>query len=97
MEIMISIVVATYKRPELLRRCLNSIPFLYQSLVDVLVIDDDPNMSGADVVSEFNSIRYFSKRGFDGGLSNSRNLGINLAIGKYLIFIDDDDFFDFEQ
>ena len=93
MQKLISIVIPTYRRTAHLQRALESIEFDDLSLIDVIVIDDDEEMSGATVVEKFGFVRYFSKRGQDRGLSHSRNLGILLASGKYIIFLDDDDFF----
>jgi glycosyltransferase involved in cell wall biosynthesis len=88
----ISIIIPTYKRPAQLERLLLSIISNTQQKIDILVIDDDPEMSAAPLVSKFSRIRYFAKRGINRGLSSSRNLGISLSIGKYLIFVDDDDY-----
>lgn len=90
---LISVVITTYKRPLLLRRALQSIDFSINDL-DVIVIDDDEKMSGIPIVSEFDGVRYFAKRGTSRGLSISRNIGIDLSCGKYIIFLDDDDFFE---
>jgi glycosyltransferase involved in cell wall biosynthesis len=59
----------------------------------VIVIDDDEELSAASIVAQFPRVRYIAKRGVDRGLSTSRNIGIRLSKGDYLIFLDDDDFF----
>lgn len=93
MEKLITIVIPTYKRPETLRRTLGSLMGGEMSMLDIIVIDDDPEMSAATIVQQFGQGRYFAKRGLQRGLSTSRNLGINLSVGKYIVFIDDDDYF----
>jgi glycosyltransferase involved in cell wall biosynthesis len=92
-EKLITVVIPTYKRPETLKRTLGSLRGGDMSMLDVLVIDDDPQMSAATIVQEFGEGRYFAKRGLQRGLSISRNIGINLSVGKYIVFIDDDDYF----
>lgn len=93
MEKLITLVIPTYKRPETLKRTLGSLRGGDMSLLDVIVIDDDPQMSAATIVQQFGEGRYFAKRGLQRGLSISRNIGINLSVGKYIVFIDDDDYF----
>lgn len=87
----VSVVVPTYQRPELLRRALASIG--NHEWQETIVIDDDPAMSGASVVIDFPGVRYFSKRGFERGLANSRNIALSLVRGRYVCFLDDDDYF----
>jgi glycosyltransferase involved in cell wall biosynthesis len=92
MSPLISIIIPTYKRLVHLERLLISIQANTGQMVDILVVDDDPEMSAAYLVGKFHQIRYFAKRGINRGLSNSRNFGISQSIGKYIIFIDDDDY-----
>jgi GalNAc5-diNAcBac-PP-undecaprenol beta-1,3-glucosyltransferase len=89
---LISIVIPTYKRPHLLTRALASICQSKLAAIDVLVVDDDVEMSAADIVRNFPDVRYVAKRGVSQGLSKSRNIGIELAEGRYILFLDDDDF-----
>lgn len=93
MDKLITVVIPTYKRTEKLKRTLGSLCGGDMSLLDIIVIDDDPQMSAAAIVQQFGEGRYFAKRGLQRGLSISRNIGINLSVGKYIVFIDDDDFF----
>jgi glycosyltransferase involved in cell wall biosynthesis len=88
----ISIVVPTYRRPETLRRALESISSAVSTSYEVIVVDDCPEATGAAVAKHFNA-RYVHKAGIDRGLSVSRNIGIELSRGHMLAFLDDDDFF----
>jgi glycosyltransferase involved in cell wall biosynthesis len=92
MSAQISIVIPTYKRPEMLHRSLASIQYNLMHELDILVIDDDPEMSGSEVVKKYPNVRYFAKRGINRGLSESRNLGIKFSEGRYILFLDDDDY-----
>lgn len=94
MKPLISIIIPTYKRPDLLARALQSATCSNNNLLEIIVIDDDPEMSAQKVVQAFEKVRYVAKRGIQRGLSKSRNIGIELSIGDFLIFIDDDDFFE---
>ena len=88
----LSIIIPTYKRPLLLNRALQSIYIQDTESVQVIVIDDCNDCSAFDVVKNYPA-NYYAKRNINKGLGNSRNTGINLSLGKYLIFLDDDDYF----
>jgi glycosyltransferase involved in cell wall biosynthesis len=90
---MLSIIIPTYKRPAKLRRALSSIKVSNPNDIEVIVIDDDPDMSAAQIIVNYPFVRYFAKRGIDRGLSRSRNIGIEFARNEFLVFLDDDDYF----
>ncbi len=88
----ISIVVPTYRRPEKLARALGSIAQALSQPSEVIVIDDCPDGSAFAVARQFQA-QYVHKAGRDRGQSASRNIGLALARGRWLCFLDDDDFF----
>lgn len=88
----LSIIVPTYKRPELLTRTLESIAAATSCNYEIIVVDDCPEGSGFAAARKFNA-KYYCKAGSNRGLSASRNIGTRMARGKYLSFIDDDDFY----
>ncbi len=88
----LSIIIPTYKRPELLTRALESIASAASCNYEIIVIDDCTDGSGFAPARQFNA-KYYCKAGSNRGLSASRNIGVRLARGKYLSFIDDDDFY----
>ncbi|MGJ0706244.1 glycosyltransferase family 2 protein, partial [Enterococcus avium] len=90
----ISIIVPVYDVEKYLKKCVDSI--LNQTFKDfelILVDDGSPDNSGAicDQYAEKDSrVRVIHKE--NGGLSDARNAGIEVARGKYLGFVDSDDF-----
>lgn len=87
----ISFIIITYQRNELLRQCLASI-YAQKNLpqpYEVIVIDND---GGAVVDSPSDSSIQLHVERADTNLSaaGGRNLGMEIASGDYLIFIDDD-------
>lgn len=89
----ISIIVPVYKAEAYIHRCIDSL--LAQTFHDfeVLLIDDgSPDMSG-EICDEYakkdNHIRVFHKQ--NGGVSSARQLGIDNALGMYVIHADPDD------
>lgn len=88
-----SVIVPTHKRAFLLRRALQSIKSQSCSVTfEVLVVSDvtDP---GTDAVCAelLTDADIYIRRNGPSGPSESRNLALSLAKGRYLLFLDDDD------
>lgn len=92
--VVFSIVVPVYNVEKYLNRCLNSI--LNQSFNDfeLIIVDDGSTDSSLTICKQFSTlysnVEVIHKN--NGGLSSARNVGIDRASGKYIIFIDSDDF-----
>ena len=91
---MISVIVPIYKVEKYLRECIDSIiEQTYRDLDIILVDDGSPDQCGKlcdDYASKDNRIRVIHKE--NGGLSDARKAGIDIAEGEYLIFVDSDDY-----
>lgn len=87
----LTIAIVTKKRPDKLRRCLESVVQQTTPPDWVLIIDNDPAMSAKKTCTEFINalpIQYLlDKRP---GVSNARNTALTLSNTKYLGFVDDD-------
>jgi glycosyltransferase involved in cell wall biosynthesis len=89
----LSIVVPVYRVEPYLAKCIDSI--LAQTLSDfelILVDDGSPDRCGAicdEYAAKDPRIQVIHKA--NGGLSSARNAGIDIARGKYLGFVDSDD------
>lgn len=91
---LISVIVPVYKVELYLERCINSITSqTYQNLEIILVDDGSPDKCG-EICEAFarndSRIRVYHKE--NGGLSDARNFGVERASGKYIAFIDSDDY-----
>lgn len=91
---LISVVVPVYKVEEYLNRCVDSIIVqTYKNLEIILVDDGSPDNCGQicdDYAKKDRRIKVIHKE--NGGLSDARNNGIELSKGKYITFIDSDDY-----
>lgn len=80
--------------PDLLRRCIASIP--RRDDIEIIIVDDasDPQVVNertmADVIEQPCVRMIFTKKG--GGLSYVRNVGLSNATGKWIFIADADDF-----
>jgi len=93
----ISVIIPMYKTPKLLlRKCLDSL--IGQTFTDfeVLVIDDgnEPGYEYIQEEYEKKDSRITFIRQENGGVSSARNRGIQQAKGKYISFVDSDDYAD---
>jgi GT2 family glycosyltransferase/SAM-dependent methyltransferase len=89
-RVSVSVVVATYDRPEALRKCLECLTSqITLRQIEIIVVDNYP-ASGltAPVVAEFPGVVLVSEK--RKGLSYARNKGINHSQGEILVFTDDD-------
>lgn len=90
---LISVIVPIYKVEQYLERCITSIQCqTYTNLEIILVDDGSPDRCG-EICDRYavrdKRIRVVHK--VNGGLSSARNAGIDVAGGKYYMFIDSDD------
>jgi glycosyltransferase involved in cell wall biosynthesis len=89
-----SLVVPVYNVAPYLPRCLESLAALDPAADEIIVVDDgstdDCPRILADFASRLPQMRVI--RQDNGGLSAARNTGLDAARGKYLAFVDSDDF-----
>ena len=93
MEDLISIIVPVYKVEKYLHRCVDSlVNQSYENLEIVLVDDGSPDSCGKicdDYGQTDARVNVVHKK--NGGLSDARNIGIEVSTGKYITFLDSDD------
>lgn len=94
MEILLSIVVPVYNVEKYLDQCLKSILDNYENGVEIVLIDDGSKDRSGEMCDEYEQKYSFIKvvHQKNGGLSVARNTGINNSKGKYIWFIDSDDY-----
>jgi len=85
----ISVIICTYNRANLLPRAILSVQKQTLQPLEIIVIDDGSTDNTIQVLKNFKKIRVISKK--NSGISSARNLGIKLSCGKYIAFLDDDD------
>lgn len=93
-EIKLSIIVPVYNVVKYIDECLNSIIKLYESGIEVILVDDGSN-DGSENKCDFYADKYEYIKVIhqeNGGLSVARNVGIENSTGKYIWFVDSDDY-----
>lgn len=101
MKDLVSVIITTYKRSELLPRAINSVLAQTYENVEVLVVDDnDPNSVYRKATENLITTQYgqekkirYIKMPVNSGSCLARARGVSESRGKYINFLDDDDEF----
>lgn len=94
-EVLISVIIPVYNAQNYLKECLDSI--LSQTLkeIEIICIDDGSTDDSYEIIEEYG--RQYPNivilRQKNQGAGNARNNGIAHAIGKYVCFMDADDYY----
>lgn len=91
---LVSIIVPVYNVERFLEKCIKSIIQQKYRNLEILLIDDGSTDFSSHICDKYANIdkriRVIHKS--NGGLSDARNLGIEMHKGEYIIFVDSDDF-----
>lgn len=85
----ISVVIPTFKRPELLANAIRSVLDQSVAPAEIIISDNDPAHSARSVASEFDT-KYVDSSS-ESGASHARNSGEAIATSEWIAFLDDDD------
>jgi len=88
----VSVVIATYKRPDHVRTCLEHVARQTTQPKEVLVVDSSPDFGTAKVVADFGGVRYLRSELGRGHTASARALGMEHTTGDVVAFLDDDAF-----
>lgn len=91
---LVSILVRTCGRPDVLRETLISLKNQTYSNIEIVIVEDGSNLAEKMLKNEFKdlNIKYYSFKK-NVGRCKTGNKALALATGKYLNFLDDDDLF----
>ena len=96
--ILVSIVIPVYNVEDYLEQCLQSVINQTYKNLELIVINDGSTDSSGDIieryVKKYNNIICVNQK--NSGLSYSRNVGLDKSNGKYIYFLDSDDFLESE-
>lgn len=95
-DVLLSIIVPVYKTEQYLNQCVDSILAQTMENYELILVDDgSPDNSGAicdDYAARHTNVRVIHKP--NGGLTAARQSGMEAAQGKYVAFVDSDDWID---
>ena len=92
----ISIIIPVYNSENYIGRCLESLINQTKKEIEIIIIDDGSSDNSKDIIYKYMNndkrIKYLYIN--NSGVSTARNIGIDIASGKYISFVDSDDWCD---
>ena len=92
----ISVIIPIYNVEKFLRGSVDSVLNQTYKNLEIILVDDGSKDSSGNICDEYakkdNRIKVVHKE--NGGLSTARNAGLDVATGKYVMFIDADDLYE---
>lgn len=95
----ISVIVPVYNTSDYVKRCLESIFDQTFQDIEIIAVDDGSTDGSGAILDRYQS-RYPMLRVFhteNNGVSQARNYALNYASGRYILFVDSDDYMDSEM
>ena len=94
----ISVVVPCYNVEKYVEKCIDSLIAQTYENIEIIVIDDKSTDNTYEILKDlykkYNKKFILLQNEKNGGLAYTRNVGIKIATGKYIGFIDSDDYVD---
>lgn len=95
----VSVIVPVYNVEKYLDKCLDSLANQTLKDIEIIVVNDGSPDNSQDIidryVKRYSTIKSFVKE--NGGVSDARNYGIKKATGKYIAFVDGDDYVTYDM
>lgn len=92
----VSVIVPVYKGEKYLKECIDSILNQTYSNIEIILVDDESPDLCPKICDEYalkdKRVKIIHKQ--NGGVSSSRNTGIDSSTGEWIAFIDQDDIYD---
>ena len=93
-EDLVSVIIPIYNVEKYLEKSIDSVINQTYKNIEIILVDDGSKDNSGKICDKYinidNRIKVIHKE--NGGLSDARNKGIEIATGKYISFIDSDDF-----
>lgn len=90
----VSVIIPIFKAENYLRECLDSVVNQTLKNIEIICVDDGSPDHSADIAAEYaqkyTNVKLLRKE--NGGQSSARNLALEHAEGKYVYFLDSDDY-----
>ncbi len=96
-QIVCSVCIATFKRPALLRKLIQSLfdqKKIDDIILEIIIVDNDIEKSAKEIVSEFSDQTSITISYYEQPIQNislTRNMTLDKSSGEYIAIIDDDE------
>lgn len=90
----VSVIIPVYNVEKYIRQCVESVICQTYKEIEIILVDDGSTDSCPDICDAYGErdsrVQVIHKE--NGGLSDARNTGIDMAQGEYIVFVDSDDY-----
>jgi glycosyltransferase involved in cell wall biosynthesis len=99
MDQLVSVIVPVYNVEKYIHKCIESLLGQTYKAIEIILVDDGSKDGSGAICDEYASkdsrVKVIHKE--NGGLSSARNSALEIAQGKYLSFVDSDDYVDVQM
>ena len=90
----ISIIIPVYNASQYLSNCIDSIISQTYQDIELILIDDGSTDNSGEICDSYakEDSKIIVQHKLNGGVSSARNLGLSIARGEYITFVDSDDY-----
>lgn len=93
MESLISVIIPVYNSEKYLRQCVESVQRQTYQNLEIVLVNDGSTDSSPEICEQLSNedarVRVVHKK--NGGVGDTRNMGLSVANGDYIAFVDSDD------
>lgn len=94
MNALVSVIVPVYNNEKFLKKCISSLLTQKYTNIEVILINDGSTDKSGEIIEGYlkknERIKYINQE--NSGVADARNRGVESASGKYLLFVDSDDY-----
>lgn len=95
----ISVIIPVYNVEKYLEKCIQSVINQTIKNLEIILVDDGSTDLSGKICDEYSKkdkrIKVIHKE--NGGLSDARNAGLNIESGEYIVFVDSDDYIEYNM
>lgn len=93
MSPLFSIIIPTYNSQKTIRRCIDSVLSQTFNDYEIIVVDNYSSDDTFKILNTYDGLKIYQENN-NGIIAHSRNVGIKFAKGKWICFLDSDDWWD---
>lgn len=91
-NVLVSIIIRTCGNLDILKNALDSLDRQTYSAIEIVIVEDGPNISEKYIQEHYRELNVnYRATGYRSGRTHAGNIGLSLAQGKYINFLDEDD------
>lgn len=95
-DVDISIIVPIYNAEKYIKKCIDSLIKQTKKNIEFILINDGSTDNSEEIIKKFDDFRLHYYKNKNQGIGKSRNFGIKKAVGKYIMFLDSDDYLPYD-